>query len=379
MDLIRGSPYRPAASGKRCNQRPDRRPRSITCSPVQKLLASRAATTEGSYRRRDQTIRGTTKGLKTSFSVNLSATEDRLDPSFYLFRAHAMPALKTLPEIGDHLIERKGKFSPVSDEEIDAEYSILSVSNDGGISLKNIVKGEDIDQKYKMVYSGDIAYNPMRANVGSFGVVSKEYDGGLISPDYFVMRPVGINPDFIVTLLNTPYYRMYIDVVTTGSIRDRLYPDALKRIHIPNLDAAQQATIYNVSQRVDQDLNLAITYAADCRNQINDRVQDLIVGTGQGSTVTERFKALSAEWEHATAHLSSYSDIVSHPAYQAIIALGSAALPSILDRLGHEPMFWFSALERISGENPAENLSTVSVEEAANAWLAWGEQNGLVN
>ena len=144
-----------------------------------------------SFRRREQTIRGTTKGLKTSFTISLSDTEDRLDPSFYLFRSHAMPTLMTLNEIGDRMIERKGKFSPVTEVELDTEYAILSVSNDGGISLKSVVKGEDIDQKYKQVFAGDIAYNPMRANVGSFGVVPLEYDGGLISPDYFVMKPNG--------------------------------------------------------------------------------------------------------------------------------------------------------------------------------------------
>ena len=46
LDLTRRSPYRPAAPGKRRNQRPDRRPHSITSSLDQKLLASRAATTE---------------------------------------------------------------------------------------------------------------------------------------------------------------------------------------------------------------------------------------------------------------------------------------------------------------------------------------------
>jgi hypothetical protein len=37
---------------------------------------------EKSFRRRDQIIRGTVKGLKTSFVVRLSETAERLDPHF---------------------------------------------------------------------------------------------------------------------------------------------------------------------------------------------------------------------------------------------------------------------------------------------------------
>jgi type I restriction enzyme M protein len=331
-----------------------------------------------SYRRREQTVRGTTKGLKTSFTVSLSDTDDRLDPAFYLFRTHAMPTLSVLPEIGDRLIERKGKFSPSTDEELDEEYKVLSVSNDGGISHKMTVKGEDLDQKYKRVYAGDIAYNPMRANVGSFGVVTPEHDGGLISPDYFVMTPRGLDPHFVVTLLGTPYYRMYIDVVTTGSIRDRLYPDGLKRLRIPEMDAEQQITLYGVSRRVQDNLDIAVARAIESRTKINDRVRDLITGAGQSSPISERFNALEAEWERATGHVSSYTDIISHPTYEAIVRLGAPALPLILGRLRSEPMFWFSALERISGANPVKPVNNGSVTAAADAWLKWGKKKGIV-
>ena len=45
-----------------------------------------------SYRRKDQTIRGTTKGLKTAFVVPFSQTEGRLDPPFYLWRYQSQSA-----------------------------------------------------------------------------------------------------------------------------------------------------------------------------------------------------------------------------------------------------------------------------------------------
>src|ERR1017187_513410 len=53
LDLVRRSPYRPAASEKCCIQRPYRRPHSITRALDQKLLAQRAATTEDSNVQRE--------------------------------------------------------------------------------------------------------------------------------------------------------------------------------------------------------------------------------------------------------------------------------------------------------------------------------------
>ena len=52
---------------------------------------------EKSYRRRDQVIRGTVKGLKASFVVRLRDTRERLDPPYYLLR-HQAGALIDSPD-----------------------------------------------------------------------------------------------------------------------------------------------------------------------------------------------------------------------------------------------------------------------------------------
>ena len=41
----------------------------------------------------EQTIRGTERGLKTSFILNLSQTEERLDPAYYYFRSQTVDKL----------------------------------------------------------------------------------------------------------------------------------------------------------------------------------------------------------------------------------------------------------------------------------------------
>jgi hypothetical protein len=65
-----------------------------------------------------------------------------------------------------------------------------------------------------------------------------------------------------------------------------------------------------------------------------------------------------------------------HPAYQRIIGMGPPAVPLILARLREQAAQWFWALTAITGEDPAEDETTI--EGATSAWLEWGRARGLV-
>lgn len=332
-----------------------------------------------SSRRREQVVRGTTRGLKTSFKMQLSETEDRLDPPYYLFRTHAMPVLDHTAPLGAGLVERKGTFRPQTETELDTEYAILSVSSDGGITLSDTVQGEDISQKYKRVHTGDIAYNPMRANIGSFGVVPKEFDGGLVSPDYYVVESREIDPDFLVTVLRSSFYRMYIDVISTGSIRDRLYPDDFKTLRIPRLSSEQQKSVWEAARLADADLGDALKKLAGERGKIEARVRDAIIGQASDSVeLAARFKALADEWRRDAGSLSSPVKKVAHPAYQAIIKMGSDVVPLILQDLACAPGHWFVALTSITGEDATTPTERKSMVAATAAWLRWGRERGMI-
>ncbi len=68
--------------------------------------------------------------------------------------------------------------------------------------------------------------------------------------------------------------------------------------------------------------------------------------------------------------------IVSHPAYQKIIALGTPELPLIFRDLSNRQSLWFWALYRITGADPvAEGQAG---DAAVAAWLARGEARGYI-
>ena len=90
------------------------------------------------------------------------------------------------------------------------------------------------------------------------------------------------------------------------------------------------------------------------------------------------FRQLAERWREETQFLSSTTAICTHPAYQRIIGLGPRVIPLILAELAREPGQWFWALRALTGENPVPPDDQGRVQAMADAWLAWGRQNGWV-
>lgn len=316
------------------------------------------------------------RSSKSSFVVPFSETVDRLDPPYYLVHRQAATLIQSLRPLGTTIEERKKKFKPSSDAELDAEYSLLSVSNDGLVTFSKLAKGEDFTQM-RRVRSGDVVYNPMRINIGSVGVVPSPLDGGLVSPDYVVFRSKVLDPDFLVTLLRSPFYRMYIDVTSTGSIRNRLYFGNLQELRVPAVSALEQAAICASGQRAD-DAFEARKQAAESRLDITRRLNALVrhPAAAAGSAM-EAFRALADRWRRETGMLSSVSKKTKHADYQKIMAMGEPAVPMILRELRERPAHWFAALEAITGASPAEGADNFA--SAASAWIQWGRERGYID
>jgi hypothetical protein len=332
---------------------------------------------EKSYRRRDQVIRGTMKGPKTSFMARLSQTEDRLDPPFYLLRHQAGRLIASMPPLGTRVEPVKGRFRPKTDEELDADYAILSVSSDGKVSLNEHRKGWDIPQRCRRVRAEHIVYNPVRINIGSVGVAPEELDGSYASPDYIVFRSKIFELILLAHLLRTPFYRMCIDVITTGSIRDRLYFSDLQRIHVPDVPESAQAQVCAHESRIEDELRELLATISTERRAAADRLHGLIKAAAAGSPgsagTEERFRALADQWRRETRLQSSVSKKIRHPAYLKLMEMGEEVVPLILGELAKEPDHWFAALRTVTGETPHPPEKTAMAGLAA-AWIEWGRK-----
>lgn len=93
----------------------------------------------------------------------------------------------------------------------------------------------------------------------------------------------------------------------------------------------------------------------------------------------ERFTSLARQWRAETRWLSSTSQIAMHPAYQAIIGMGSEALPMILEELRERSGYWYWALKAITREDPVTPADRGSIPAMKAAWLRWGSAKGITS
>lgn len=95
-------------------------------------------------------------------------------------------------------------------------------------------------------------------------------------------------------------------------------------------------------------------------------------------TTQIKFNRLAQEWRRNTAFSSSVDEIVLDSNYQQIIGMGTPALPLILNELKGAPEHWFWALAAITGANPAEYEPDGDIQAAADAWVGWGKNRGII-
>jgi hypothetical protein len=93
-------------------------------------------------------------------------------------------------------------------------------------------------------------------------------------------------------------------------------------------------------------------------------------------SLERRFHRLAATWLSETAYSSSSNDLVSHPAFQEMVAMGDAAVPLLLRELEQRSGHWHRALRQITGADPVPAAERGNIDKAAEAWLRWGREQG---
>jgi hypothetical protein len=89
-----------------------------------------------------------------------------------------------------------------------------------------------------------------------------------------------------------------------------------------------------------------------------------------------KFRRLAAVWTAETAYISSFSDLVAHPAFQEIVGMGPALIPLLLRELEKGTGHWHRALQRITGATPVPLADRGNLPKTTEAWLRWGKEQG---
>lgn len=92
--------------------------------------------------------------------------------------------------------------------------------------------------------------------------------------------------------------------------------------------------------------------------------------------LARKFSILAEKWEREVEGMSSTARMSEHPAYQEIILMGTKIVPLLLKELKRNPLYWLSALQEITGENPVQPEQQGRIKLMAEAWLEWGKERG---
>lgn len=158
--------------------------------------------------------------------------------------------------LGDYITEENKKYDISIPNE---KYGILGVDNKIGIFDAYMEDGKNINQKYKKMETGWIAYNPYRVNVGSIGIKKNEHKYYYISPAYVVFscKPQILN-EYLFLLFKTSEFNKIVRKSTTGTVRQTLSYSVLKTLQIPLPSIEEQKRlIEEYGRKIEQSDKLA--------------------------------------------------------------------------------------------------------------------------
>jgi hypothetical protein len=99
-------------------------------------------------------------------------------------------------------------------------------------------------------------------------------------------------------------------------------------------------------------------------------------GRAESARLEDEFDGLVKQWTEETFHQSSLTKIYAHPAYQRIMAMGTAGIPLVLKALRAGQGRWFYALKFMAGTDVSAGMQ--SFESARAAWLEWGTKKEYI-
>ena len=109
------------------------------------------------------------------------------------------------------------------------------------------------------------------------------------------------------------------------------------------------------------------------RNALIEGVPEPLIA----ENMEHRFRRLESAWLADTYVLSSYTQIVAHPAFREIVSMGDAVVPLMLKDLAKRPRLWVWALPEVTGIDPVPIEDAGNITNMTEAWLRWGRENGF--
>jgi hypothetical protein len=99
-------------------------------------------------------------------------------------------------------------------------------------------------------------------------------------------------------------------------------------------------------------------------------------------TIEKRFLEQADKWQRETEHLSSPTQIMMHPSYQAVLGMARGNEDEVVRLMIHDlqerrrPWFW--ALSYLTKDNPIKPSEAGRLDKMIGAWVDWGRRRGIL-
>lgn len=238
---------------------------------------------------------------------------------FKRYASNEITSSYPIVKLANYIKEENEKIKPFEFPE--DEFEILGVNNKTGLFDAYIEKGAQINQPYKIVKNGFLAYNPYRINVGSIGLKTEEQKYNYISPAYVVFScKEGLLPEFLYILFRTNKFNELIRENTTGSVRQTLSFTSMGNIKFPLPPIAKQREIiekYNAkiklakeqednAKKLEKEIEKFLFKSLGlefCKNSISSKIQFINFSniklwgidkiSGENNFISNKYKLLS--------------------------------------------------------------------------------------
>jgi hypothetical protein len=122
---------------------------------------------------------------------------------------------------------------------------------------------------------------------------------------------------------------------------------------------------------------IEITTGASYRHVVHENVISVATYKATASDYFDQFYSHLHKWRSETYFLSSATEIRKHRSFRAIVKMGDAVIPLIIDDLKRSPSLLSLALVDITGESVVPEAARGNVRAMADAWISWGRRNGF--
>lgn len=163
----------------------------------------------------------------------------------------------------------------------DHEWPVYGVNNQEGVFFSHLQKGSEFNSSYKRIQPDWFFHNPTRSAVGSLGHVPSVPEDAITSPEYQVwkLRDLGkdsLQPGFVATLIQTPWFVNVIQFHRVGAVKQRLYVENLLAMPVPKFPKQLQKRVAEERARIAAERTAAAKLAVDTSREVEQMILGIL-------------------------------------------------------------------------------------------------------